>query len=136
MPHKFDVDGTLPLPRGRVIEDLAGVTLIPVVPLVSRDLGVSDRTVTRWLDDPDIGMPPVRFIRDRRYLVAPEYAAWKHDFLMKAIGQRVRTGASAEAEQAAEGDDGAEAHAREEAVKTPRKRGRPRKAADGDRAAA
>jgi hypothetical protein len=134
MPHKFD--GTGPLPRAKAVEDLAGVTLIPIVPTICKDLGRCERTITRWLDDLAIGMPPVRRIRDRRYLVQSEYEQWKRDFLMKAIDQRTRTGASAEAEQAGEGDDGAEAPAREEAVKTPRKRGRPRKAADDDRAAA
>jgi hypothetical protein len=50
--------------------------LIPK-PNLARELGVSGRTLSRWLDDPAIGFPRPIVIRARNYFDRHSVEAWK-----------------------------------------------------------
>jgi hypothetical protein len=86
MPPNFEGGG--PLPRGKAIEDAAGIVLVPLVPNVCREIDRCERTLKRWLKDPNLGFPPVRRIRNRLYVTRAELEQWKRDVLLTAIDRR------------------------------------------------
>lgn len=63
-------------------------SLVPK-PNLARELGVSSRTVSRWLDDQTIEFPRPIVIRGRNYFGRAEIETWK--------SRRLRTALKAEA---------------------------------------
>jgi predicted DNA-binding transcriptional regulator AlpA len=59
-------------------------SLVPK-PNLARELGVSSRTVSRWLDDPSIEFPRPVVIRGRNYFGRAEVEAWKSRRLRVAL---------------------------------------------------
>jgi hypothetical protein len=90
-------EGAGPLPRGKPIEDSSGVFLLPITPNVCEDLNRCERTIKRWLNDPQMKMPRPRRIRNRLYFTLSEYEEWKRDFLLTALDHATKPGAAAPA---------------------------------------
>lgn len=51
--------------------------LIPK-PALARELGVSSRTVSRWMADPALAFPPPIRLRNRLYFARSALEAWKN----------------------------------------------------------
>jgi len=48
-------------------------------PRVARYLGITPRTLHRWLLDPDLGFPAPAYIKGRRYFLASDVVRWERD---------------------------------------------------------
>jgi predicted DNA-binding transcriptional regulator AlpA len=59
-------------------------SLIPK-PNLARELGVSSRTLSRWLDDESIGFPKPIVIRQRNYFDRASVDGWKADRLRASV---------------------------------------------------
>jgi hypothetical protein len=58
-------------------------------PNLARELGVSSRTVSRWLADPAVGFPRPIVIRGRNYFARTSFEAWKAAKLADALNEKV-----------------------------------------------
>jgi hypothetical protein len=64
-------------------------SLIPK-PNLARELGVSGRTISRWLDDPAIGFPRPIVVRSRNYFCRPDIEAWKSAQIRSAGADKLK----------------------------------------------
>jgi hypothetical protein len=58
------------------LESLPPGTRIPLV-AYARRCGRSIRTIDRWIADPAVEFPPLRYIRGRRYVTAGDALEWE-----------------------------------------------------------
>ena len=66
------------------IASAEGSALIPK-PTLARELGISGRTLSRWLDDDSIDFPRPVIIRGRNYFSRAGIEAWKSRRLRAAL---------------------------------------------------
>jgi predicted DNA-binding transcriptional regulator AlpA len=45
--------------------------------IVCERLGISDRTLDRWIAVPELGFPPPKYVRKRRYWDEAALEAWR-----------------------------------------------------------
>ena len=50
--------------------------LIPK-PSLAKELGITSRTLSRWIEDPEMGFPEAVVINSRNYFVRAAVEAWK-----------------------------------------------------------
>jgi len=52
---------------------------------LAKELGVSSRTLSRWMEDRDIGFPPPVVIRTRNYFNRADVEAWRADRVRASV---------------------------------------------------